>query len=257
MSRLALEDDLDPGDADDRADHADRCGRALQHRALFDVELEERPDVVALRLRQSPGIAADRLERLGEAAPVGEGLGQQCVVEQARHRARADAGHAAIAGLFGQEVDHLEGVARRVRALGEAARDLETREHAGDAVEPPAPRHGVAVRAGHQRPRLWIRPFQPAGQVAAGIDPGVEPGLPEAPPEPVPPLREQRRERSPREGPVGFGQPGERLVVGPQARFVDARPAHAVPRDGSGLIHSPVPGPATVPPCVQIGRPRR
>ena len=130
MARLALENNLDPRDADDRAHHPDGGAGAFEHRALLDMQFEKRPDVVAHGFRKRLWIAAERFQRLGERAPVGKNLGQQRLVEQARHSPRADAGNAAFAGLFGEEIDQFEAMAQRAAASGEAARDLEPREHA-------------------------------------------------------------------------------------------------------------------------------
>ncbi|MCY1383319.1 hypothetical protein D9M69_714350 [compost metagenome] len=47
--RLALDDDLDAGDAGDRRDDADIQAPGLQHRPLLDMQFQKRPDVGALQ----------------------------------------------------------------------------------------------------------------------------------------------------------------------------------------------------------------
>ncbi|MNT96017.1 hypothetical protein D3C72_2380150 [compost metagenome] len=49
MVRLALDDDLDAGDAGNGGDDADIQAPGLQHRPLLDMQFQKRPDVGALQ----------------------------------------------------------------------------------------------------------------------------------------------------------------------------------------------------------------
>ena len=123
MVRRALEDDFDPGDADDRRDQSEIDAAVLEHDALLDMQLEVALDAVAPGLAEPAGIAADPGDRRRQGLAGGVPGAEHRIVERARHRAAADAGNPIFARLLGEKVHHLDRMARLI-ALISASRGL-------------------------------------------------------------------------------------------------------------------------------------
>ena len=124
MVRGALENDLDPGDADDRGDQPEVDDAVLEHHALLDMQLEIAGDAVSPGFAEPAGIAADPRDRRRQGLAGGVLRTEHRIVERARHRAAADAGNAIFAGLLRQKIDDLDRMARRVALIPERADHL-------------------------------------------------------------------------------------------------------------------------------------
>jgi hypothetical protein len=100
--------------------------------------------------------------------------------------------------------------------IAQRADDLEPGGDAGDAVEPPAGRHGIAVRSDRDHPQRGIGPLDAADQIAGGIDPGDKPGFGKRLHEKSTAFEKQRRERASRIGPCRIGDFREPHHIGPE-----------------------------------------
>ena len=152
MIGLALEDDFDATDADDRADDTDIEEARFQHDALLDMQFQKGADVVALGEVEPVGIAADAPQGVAQFFAAGPAEIEHFVVEYAGDPAAADARQPIFARLLGQEVDDLDGVPGPDARIAQRANNLEPGGDAGDAVEPSAGRHGIAVRSNGDHP---------------------------------------------------------------------------------------------------------
>ena len=68
---FAVEYDFDAADADDRGHHANIERLRFEHDALFDVQLQEDPDIIAPGLSKPVGIAADPAQGLTQGFATG------------------------------------------------------------------------------------------------------------------------------------------------------------------------------------------
>ena len=134
----------------DSGDDAEVDPLRFQHRALLDVELQERLDVVALGLGKPPGIAADLGDAGRERLAGGDAL-KPVSRQHAGDGARADAGDAKNRHFLGEAIDHFEVVVERDAALLQRARDLEAGDDPGDPVETAAVGHRVGMRSDDDR----------------------------------------------------------------------------------------------------------
>ncbi len=170
---------------------------ALQHRALLDVYLEERADVVESTARGSGSVEVDAVLAQGvlqtDAVLVREVL-DLVDLERSGEGGRAEQAAPEARALLVREVDELDGArGRPERRL--LAQDLDGGHHAERAIQPATPRHGIDVRseqrglrsgALHRRPdvaalvRLDLdrQVGEEAAQEVAGLDPVVRPRQP-------------------------------------------------------------------------------
>ena len=164
-------DDVAPA-ALDAGDHADGLARILEPRALLDMDLDI---AVERKARRPSRIGAGRgLERLGQrllqhdALPVLDG---QHVVEPAaagEHRRAHGAGLEARAFLVGPGDGDQRPPGPEAGILQRFQR-LERRQHAVHAVEAPAGRLAVHVRAAHHRRCAGLAALAAHEEVADGV----------------------------------------------------------------------------------------
>ena len=93
--------------------------------------------------------------------------------------------------------------------------DLQPGYHAGNAVETSTCRHRIAVRADRDHAEFGLAAFDPADQIAGGIDPRRQSGLGEAPREPGPAFEKQLSKRASRIGPCRIGDLAQRHDIRP------------------------------------------
>ncbi len=241
MVGAAIEQNLDPGDAGDRLDHADGDLVLLQDDALLDMQLEKGGDVASGGGVQFGDGAAHAFDGRGQTLAPGCRIIQMRGCQPAGHGAAADAGEAEVARLLGQEIDQLDGVAMGLAAFLQHAQHLQPGQHAGDAVEASAVRDGVGVRAQHDRRRGRVGPPAASDQVAAAVDPARQPRRLETLAQPGPSFQEQRGKGAARERPARLGELGERHDIRPQALLVDTQGVRA---HAGGRTNWPPPGAA-------------
>ncbi|KEH12681.1 hypothetical protein GY15_18765 [Delftia sp. 670] len=225
---LAVHGEAHAAYAHDVRHHANGQAALLQHRALLYVQLHEggRAAGAAQRAVQRLGPRADAPHAFGQGFALRVAGGQHGGVQLARQRAAAYAGDAVVAGLLGQEVDHLERVLQGDAVFMQAVRHLDAGQHADDAVEAPAHHHSVAVRAGGDggafcAARSGLGSRQAADQIAAFIQMHLHARGRELGAQPGAGLVELGREGAAGPGPVGQGEGGQGLDTAPKALGID------------------------------------
>ena len=109
-----------PVDAGDARHHADGDPSGLEHRPLFDVQLDVAVQVAApTRLSQSLGPAADRGEGRTEGASVRTDKGEVGVLEGPGYGAAPHAAQAEVVRLLAEEVDDDEVVGEQDAGLAQ------------------------------------------------------------------------------------------------------------------------------------------
>ena len=146
------------------------------------------------------GAGADSGQALAQADPRGIRSFEHVVIERAGHPATADAGQSELIRLLGEKIHHLERVPQPRRPVLQRCGDLQTRDHARDAVEATAPCDRVTVRADHDRARQRLGARQTTDQIARGVDRCQQPELAHPAGKPLPSLGVALGKRPPRPG---------------------------------------------------------
>src|SRR5260370_32379457 len=152
MIGLPLEHDFDETDPDGRCDHADSERLRFQHDALLDVQFQEGAYIVALCEVELVRITADAPQCVAQLLASGLSEIEHLIVERTGDAAAADARQSILARFLRKEVDDLDGVPGPDARIAHRANDLEPAGDVGDAVDPPAGRHGIAIRSNGNHP---------------------------------------------------------------------------------------------------------
>src|SRR5688572_19841797 len=137
------------------------------------MELEEGADVgAAFDDSWMPANLADAVAQGHAASFAVQPLGRP----HASEAAAADAGDAEHRDLLGEEIDDLEIVLELYAFVLERAGNFERRDDTRNAVEPAAVRHGIGMRANHNRAAVRIPPRPVTDEIAGRIDTRREPG---------------------------------------------------------------------------------
>jgi hypothetical protein len=77
---------------------------------------------------------------------------EHLIVQRAGHAAAADAGQSVFARFLGKEIDDFQRMLKPNAGIAQCAHDLQPGGDAGYSIEPPARRHGIAVRPDRDHP---------------------------------------------------------------------------------------------------------
>ena len=159
--------------AGDRSHDADREALVQQHRALLDVRLDERDDVLAAPVDIAPAIriAAEVDERLPHRDALVVGLVEPSRLEAAGHRLAPDQRRAEAHAFLVAEADNFERVRQALAAVVQVLHAGDGGEDAEQPIVLARVSHAVLVRAGHHDGRIRIYRFVPTDDVAERIEP--------------------------------------------------------------------------------------
>ena len=221
----ALELDLDAGDADDRGHHAEIDPAVLENDALLDVKLQEGPRCRSVVPRSSlAGSPPTRSNRIGRDSRRSGSVKASSLPSSAP----------AMPRLPTQDTPYRSAPRRgnprsrwscraSMPARLQRAHDLERRDDAGGAVEAPAGRHRVGMRAEHDACRVrFAVPSQAADQIGRRRRSGRSGRRPRNDAEPRAPFEEAAARRT-----AGYRAAsgsvigGERHQIVPQTRLID------------------------------------
>ena len=151
----AVEAELHPANALHAFDHADLLALLLQHRALFDMQLDK-----AVHLRRTHGCStgvANALQLGPYGGAVVHSLHRQRFIQRHaahHHQAAHHVGLKARAFFVGKE-RYLDGPARAHTGFNQRGHHFQPRHHAIVAVIQAAGAHGVDMAAGHHRRQVF------------------------------------------------------------------------------------------------------